>query len=171
MSLISWLFPCDQACPKLTFQLSPKYGIPEIEWARFTEFNLGRFGVDFTQGESYRLEYRNHHGETFEKALLTSCMKCKCFMNDRVDATCGDCEDDEIKPMVEGVYELKKAAVKEYKYGKCLVLTFLKSDKKPAATCVYNNNHFLGAVRNLQLVKSTSPRNLLQCTFLICSKK
>ena len=58
-------------------------------------------------------------------------MKCECFMTDRVDATCGDCEDDEIKPMVEGVYELKKAAVKEYKHGKGLVLTFLNSEKKP----------------------------------------
>ena len=35
---------------KLTFQLRPKYG---IEWARLTEFNLERFGVDFTKGESY----------------------------------------------------------------------------------------------------------------------
>ena len=49
-------------------------------------------------------------------------------MTDRVDATCVDCEDDKIKPMVEGVYELKKVAVKEYRYGKGLVLTFLNSE-------------------------------------------
>ena len=139
---------------KLTFQLRPKFA---IEWARFTEYQLERFGTDFTVGESYRMEIIKENGFRrlirAEKVLLKNCMKCERFMTDRVDATCGDCEDDEMKPMIEGVYELKKAKTKEFKYGKGLVLTFLNADKKPAVTCIYENNPFFDSCKELEIGK------------------